>query len=301
MTTPARSVERIAPRRQGNWDWRAAGNFIAGGAGGGVLACVALLSGRLGFDPRYLLAAGLAMMALGLTCVWFEIGRPWRAMNVFRHAATSWMTREAYVAIFTMGTGLLAIGLGAQALVVAAGLLGLLFIYAQARILAANKGIPAWRHRRCLPAVLSTGLAEGTGLVACAASLESWWEYPAALLVALCAWRVVAWRRYLAALTVDGAPAGTLAAFRDIGPVFVWVGNVVPVSLALVAVLADTPILAVAAGVLAVAAGWLMKYSLVCRAAFTQGFALPKQPVRGNSRPGPGVKPGWHWSSWLTH
>ena len=49
-----------------------------------------------------------------------------------------------------------------------------------------------------------------------------------------------------------------------------------------------------------VAAGWQMKYSLVCRAAFTQGFALPKQPVRGNSRTGPGVKPGWQWNRWLT-
>lgn len=300
MNHSVRAVDRIAPRRQGNWDWRAAGNFVAGGAGGGVLACVAALSIGLGFDPRLLLAVGLAMMGFGLTCVWFEIGRPWRAMNVFRHVGSSWMTREAYVALFAMGTGLLAIGLGTRPLVAATGLLGLLFIYAQARILAANKGIPAWRHGRCLPVVLSTGLAEGAGLVACAGAWAAWWRYPAMLLVPLCAWRVIAWRRYLAALAADGAPVGTLTAFRRINSLFVWGGNLVPVALAGVAVLADAPILAVLAGMLTVAAGWQMKYSLVCRAAFTQGFALPKQPVRGNSRTGPGVKPGWQWNRWLT-
>lgn len=301
MNIPVRPTDRIAPRRQGNWDWRAAGNFMAGGAGGGLLACVALLSAGPGFDPRWLLAAGLALMVLGLTCVWFEIGRPWRAMNVFRHVATSWMTREAYVALFTIGTGLLAIGSGLLPVVVATGLLGLFFIYAQARILAANKGIPAWRHRRCLPVVLATGLAEGAGLVACVTWSESWWQYPAALLVPLCAWRLAAWQRYLAALVADGAPTGTLSAFRDIAPVFVWGGNLVPVLLAIVAVAAGMPILVMLAGVLVVAAGWQMKYSLVCRAAFTQGFALPRQPVRGKGQVGPAVKPGWQWHRWLTH
>ena len=141
--------------------------------------------------------------------------------------------------------------------------------------------------------VLATGLTEGAGLGACAAAWESWWRYPAALLVPLCAWRVVAWQRYLAALAADRAPTGTLAAFRRVAPVFVRGGNLAPVVLAVVAVSADVPVLATLAGMLAVVAGWQMKYSLVCRAAFTQGFALPRQPARGNSQTGPGVKPGW--------
>lgn len=300
MTAPARAVERIAPRRQGNWDWRAAGNFIAGGAGGGLLANATVLAVWLGIDARLPLAAGLVMIGIGLTCVWFEIGRPWRAMNVFRHFGSSWMTREAYVALFAMCVGAVAIGSGALPVVMATGLLGLMFIYAQGRILAANKGIPAWRHPRCLSLVVATGLAEGAGLLALAAWGASWWRYAAALLVLSCLWRLLAWRRYFAALRSDGAPSGTIKAFGGIAAMFVWAGNAVPATFVITAILMAVPLLAVLAGILVLAFGWWMKYTLVCRAAFTQGFALPKQPVRGKSQAGPAVKPGWQWSTWLT-
>ncbi len=299
MSIPARSVERIAPRRQGNWDWRAAGNFIAGGGGGGLLANAAMLAVWLGLDARPPLVVGLVMIGIGLTCVWFEIGRPWRAMNVFRHFGSSWMTREAYVALLAMCAGVVAIAHGTLPAVIATGLLGLMFMYAQGRILAANKGIPAWRHPRCLPLVLATGLAEGAALLALAAWGASWWRHPAALLVVFCLWRLWAWRRYFAALRSDGAPSGTIEAFGGIATMFVWAGNAVPAGLAVVAMLITLPWLAALAGILALASGWWMKYTLVCQAAFTQGFALPKQPVRGKGRAGPAVKPGWQWSSWL--
>ncbi len=41
----------------------------------------------------------MAFVGAGLFCVWLEIGRPWRFLNVFRHPARSWMTREAIIAI----------------------------------------------------------------------------------------------------------------------------------------------------------------------------------------------------------
>jgi phenylacetyl-CoA:acceptor oxidoreductase subunit 2 len=37
-----RAVELAAPKQQRNWDWRAAANFICGGAGGGLLLVAAL-------------------------------------------------------------------------------------------------------------------------------------------------------------------------------------------------------------------------------------------------------------------
>ena len=40
-----------------------------------------------------------AFIGAGLTCVWLEIGRPLRAINVFFHPQTSWMTREGIVAV----------------------------------------------------------------------------------------------------------------------------------------------------------------------------------------------------------
>jgi len=48
-----------------------------------------------------------------------------------------------------------------------------------------------------------------------------------------------------------------------------------------------------AAGFMVVAVGWMLKYTLVRRAAFTQGLALDRLPVRGAGPSGPAAKPGW--------
>ena len=93
-----------SPKQQHNWDWRAASNFIAGGAGGGLLLCAAL-AGLDAFATRAAILLALILIGSGLTCVWFEIGRPWRALNVYRHFATSWMTREAVVALGVFAAG----------------------------------------------------------------------------------------------------------------------------------------------------------------------------------------------------
>jgi len=286
---------RLAPRQQGNWDWRAASNFICGGSGSALLlwsAGAALLTGG---DLRVFVFAGLALIATGLTCVWFELGRPWRAINVFRHGASSWMTREAIVATVLFCCGAMALAGAQQAAALSAtGLLGLAFLYSQARILAANKGIPAWRHRGCLPLVLATGLAEGAGLLAPLA----WWRPDAVvavsmLLMALAVARLFAWRRYFNALQAEGAPTGTIAALRAVDPGLVWAGTAAPVAAALVAAAASQPVLVVSAGALAVLTGAWLKYTLICRAAFIQGFALRRNPVRGAGASAPGIKPGW--------
>ena len=135
--TAKRLFDRVSPRQQHNWDGRAATNFIAGGAGGGLL----LLTAVAGLDANAARAAiltGLVLIASGLTCVWFEIGRPWRALNVYRHFATSWMTREAVAALFLFPIGGLALLTGRTLFVALAGILGLAFLYCQARMLAAN-------------------------------------------------------------------------------------------------------------------------------------------------------------------
>ncbi|SPE36472.1 Phenylacetyl-CoA acceptor oxidoreductase [Burkholderiales bacterium] len=284
MSTPTRSPEqiadRISPRQQVNWDWRAAGNFIAGGSGGGLLLWVSIV-GLRGGDVRFVLGAGMALIALGLTCVWFEIGRPWRALNTFRHGTSSWMTREAIVALLLFACGLLALWSGQSLLTGATGVLGLAFLYAQARILTANKGIAAWRHPRSLPLVVATGLTEGAGLLVCASWGSAQLAAASSLLAVLAALRLLAWRRYLTALEKDAAPAGAIKALRRIDANFRWVGNVVPALLALLAGWTGLPAVALVAAVLAVLAGWRCKYALICEAAFTQGFALPKLPVRG--------------------
>lgn len=269
-----------APRPQRNWDWRAACNFMAGGAGSGLVAWSA-------FDGTRPLGMALGALAVagGLLAVWAEIGRPWRAMNVLLHARRSWMTREALVAPLLLAAALAAAsGLRGAAWWAAAAALG--FVYCQARILAAARGIPAWREPRIVPLVLLTALAEGGGawmLIEAYRRVAPWWAWLA--LAALLAARLWAWsswrsrvRTALPALAVvDGVgrrlqAAGALA-------LAAWL-------LVLTSPLADegARLLQAAAGALVLASGLWFKFTLVTRAAWTQGFALPHLPVRGAAR-----------------
>jgi phenylacetyl-CoA:acceptor oxidoreductase subunit 2 len=285
-----------SPKQQHNWDWRAASNFIAGGAGGGLLLCAAL-AGLDALPTRAAILLGLILIGSGLTCVWFEIGRPWRAMNVYRHFSSSWMTREAVVALAVFASGGLAVLTGAAPLVVLSGILGLGFVYSQARILAANKGIPAWRHPASVPLMVATGLAEGAGFLACVASFTGAGSGSVILLglLVLIAARAWFWMNYLNGLTAGGAPDAALRVLAVLSPRLLLVGHGLP-ALAALAALADVPgrsVLALAAGALAVAGGWLLKFTLVRRAAYTQGLALQHQPVRGRGPSGPAARPGW--------
>ena len=291
ITPPLKSTERFSPKTQTNWDWRAACNFIGGGAGGSLLfwAALAALGGA---DFRPLAFLGMVLVGAGLTCVWFEIGRPWRALNVFNHFSTSWMTREASVAplLFLMA---LAAWIGHPILTGLAGLLGAVFLYAQARILKADKGIPAWRHPGCQPLMLSTGLTEGLGLLVAALALTGapqTWALIALLILLLS--RVITWRAYRAGLKRDGAPLGTLRALADIDTGLLMAGHLAPVLLLVIAY--NLPLAAVIAGLLAAGSGWWLKYTIIRRAAYTQGFALAHIPSRGRGSAGPQVKPGWN-------
>jgi phenylacetyl-CoA:acceptor oxidoreductase subunit 2 len=289
-------MERFSPRQQQNWDWRAAANFIFGGAGGGLLL-VAAFTHLIGGDVRLPLLAGMALIGTGLTCVWFEIGRPWRALNVYRHLATSWMTREAVVALPLFACGALAALTGHTVLVVVSGVLGAAFLYSQARILNANKGIPAWRHRRCLPLLGATGLAEGAGLMAVFAPFVAADGVGtlAVVLIALLVLRVVMWQSYLSALRSDGAPVGSLKALDAIDMRLMVIAHAVPGGLAAVAAIGmpGASLGLLVAGLLAVGGGWVLKFTLIRRAAFSQGMAVPHLPVRGRGAAGSPVKPGW--------
>ncbi len=293
MSGPRQVLDRVSPRRQTNWDARAATNFICGGAGGGLMFATALAATFGDEDMRPLVAVALALVGTGLTAVWFEIGRPWRALNVFRHVSTSWMTRESLIAPVLFACGGAAIVLNRPAAMGAAGLVAVAFVYAQGRMLQANKGIPAFRQMSCVHMIVVTGLTEGVGLVAVASAYRPALLAFAYLLAALLVLRYFAWRSYVGKLRSGGAPIGALDAFGAIETGFVWFGHVLPAVTALAAGVAEFPLLAALAGALAAAAGAWFKYTLVCRASFMQGFALPRMPTRGGGKPGAGVKPGW--------
>jgi phenylacetyl-CoA:acceptor oxidoreductase subunit 2 len=64
------------------------------------------------------------------------------------------------------------------------------------------------------------------------------------------------------------------------------------VVIGLIAAPAAAPLFAVA-GLCVTAGGAVLKFILVTRAGFNQGFALTHTPVRGSGNVGPAVKPGW--------
>jgi phenylacetyl-CoA:acceptor oxidoreductase subunit 2 len=277
-------MTRHLERRQTHWDWRAAGNFVCGGAGAGLVA-VSAAAGAHTTAGRATIAAGLALVGLGLLLVWLEIGRPRRALNVFAHLRRSWMSREAAAALALLGLGAgLAAGRGWPAW--PALLAALFFLYCQARILSEARAIPAWRAPLVTPLVVTTGLAEGLGLFCLLAA----WQRPpltfAAALAATVAARWILWSVWRATLRVDAPAAAMRAIDRDAWAIR-WLGGVAPLALAAAGGLAGGAAGAAllgAAGLAAAAGGAVFKYSLITQACAQHGFGLPRMPVRGVPR-----------------
>jgi len=271
------------PWHQSNWDFRAAFNFMFGGAGAGLLVLVAL-SGLGGNAMRAGLLLGMALIGAGLLSVWLEIGRPLRALHVGFNPFTSWMTRESFAAGALFALGLAAAWLASAPLAQAAAVAALIFAFCQGRMLQAAKGIPAWR----LPALgwlnFTTALTEGAGLFVALAAL---FNTPAKgvlayFCLALIA-RGLAWSIYRGSV-VKIAARPALAALDRAGKILIQFGTIAPLVLLLLGLVAAelARIALPLAGVAALATGWLFKFVLITRAAYNQGFALPHLPVRGS-------------------
>jgi phenylacetyl-CoA:acceptor oxidoreductase subunit 2 len=141
--------------------------------------------------------------------------------------------------------------------------------------------------------VVCTGLTEGAGLLCMASPWIIDAEPLAWLLAALLGLRYLAWECYRSGLLRDGMPQGTRMAFDGIDGGFAWGGNLAPAALALLGGVTGLPVLVALAGLIAVIAGAAFKYTLICTAAYNQGFALNHLPVRGQGPSGGAVKPGW--------
>jgi phenylacetyl-CoA:acceptor oxidoreductase subunit 2 len=184
-------------------------------------------------------------------------------------------------------------------LTIAAAMVGVLFLFSQAMILKEAKGIPAWRARYVVPLIMATGLAEGGGLFLALTVLLSLLgpmteivAVETALLAAIRSW---IWRSYLTQLTDAGAPTRALDVLDRFRLWFLIFGLVLPLALIALGFVATnaTPILFALGGICICAAGVALKFILVTRAGWNQGFALKHIPVRGSGVAGPAVKPGW--------
>lgn len=289
----------LGPTLQKRWDWRAAGNFICGGTGSGLLIVAALLSG-LGLATTGLGLLASAFVATGLGLVWLEIGRPLRSMNLFRNPASSWMTREGMVAALLLPLGILSYVTGSSALLILSAVPAALFLYAQARILHMAKGIPAWRTPAINPLIITTGLTEGMGVLLIFAGLVEgnvaalFNGYGWIVALALVFLRGVAWLNYRYSLA-SNAPEQTLLVLERASIVITLLGIATPIVLLFLGksyTQYQLP-LAATAGFFMLLCGWFCKYQIILRAAYSQGYAITHTPARGGGTPGPGVKPGW--------
>jgi phenylacetyl-CoA:acceptor oxidoreductase subunit 2 len=255
------------PWQQRHWDWRAAANFMLGGTGAG-LAIAATLAQELSPYPVLL---ALLLVAGGLGAVWLEIGRKLRALHVFFNPFTSWMTREAFAGTVFFAFVCIDLFFPSRIILGGAAIAALAFVYCQARILRAAKGIPAWRAPQVVALVMTSALTEGIGLLMI--------MHPDLLVLSLFTAAAIArgfaWSGYWSALK---QPASR-AALGPAGEMLIQIGTIVP--LALVFGWIFVPQAAILAGIAAILTGWRLKYVLVTRAALNQGFALPHLPVRG--------------------
>ena len=261
---------------QTRWDWRAVGNFVGGGTGAGLLLAATLLAPTVD-AYRVQAFTALAIIAIGLLCIMLKIGRPTRAYNMFLRVRTkSWMTREGFVMPALFGFGALSLflpGVGVVAWLATAS--ALFFLYCQARILLAAKGIPAWSQDSIVPLVLATGLVEGAGVGAIFAALrpDSDALWVTVLLLAALGFRQLAWARYRGELEQVGAPDEATSALYGFAAVYRPLGQWTPALLLIAATFFGgvlESVLVIVAALLAVAMGWGLKYTIVTRAAFFQ-------------------------------
>jgi phenylacetyl-CoA:acceptor oxidoreductase subunit 1 len=269
--TPVRG-EGIEPKHQQHWDWKAAANFLFGGSG------AALFAFAIAFSRADMALAALCLVAFGLGILFFKIGRPRRFLYVLRQPQRSWMSREAWLAGAFFPLAALFLLKPSPWIGGAAAVMGLCFLFAQAMILKEAKGIPTWRTKRIIPLIVLTNLAEGAGLL----SILLPAPYILAALVALRGW---AWHSYWQSLEREGAPTRALEVLRGWRGWMLWAGLVLPLALIGCDLLSGLSIFTSFAGLAAVASGWALKFILVTRAGYQQGFALQRAAAT--------IKPGW--------
>ena len=187
------------------------------------------------------------------------------------------MTREAWIAAAFFPLAALALWFANHALLIVAAFLAFAFLFCQGMILYAAKGIPAWRSSWVAPLILATGFAEGGGLFLAAITQIPALAMPASVaaiaIAVLALLRAFVWRSYLIALAIEGAPTRTIEVLDNIRPWLLFGGLALPLALILAGlVLPTASSLLALAGLCVLAAGVGLKFILVTRASFNQGF-----------------------------
>jgi phenylacetyl-CoA:acceptor oxidoreductase subunit 2 len=253
------------------------------------MAYLASLAGAVYPDmiPSLHFVAG-GIMAIGLFCVFLKIGRKLRFWRAVSRPQTSWMTRELYAVAVFYPLVLANLLRPSAILSLLGGALALVFLWCQAKILHRARGIPAWRVPLMPWMLLATGLLEGTGLLALLLAWMKGLGQPGLLVpvtgLALVAVNVALWVAYRRTAKEEGIVPLARRVIDDNSLTLHLVGHALPALMFLVALI--NPALAHVylgiGGVGAIAGGAFWKFTLIVRAGYQQGFALPAVPQRGS-------------------
>ncbi len=275
-------------RLQTFWDFRAAMNFIMGGTGSGlvVIAMMLALDGLIDATAaRALFATGGVIIAIGLFFVFMEIGRKLRFWYAVLRPQSSWMSREVWAV--GMLYPLIAANFlwSSPQLWLATGFAGAAFLFCQARILYAAKGIPAWRVPLIPALVIASGLTEGAGAAMLALTTLGQTTLPPALaLLSLILVPATAalWYIYVRRAPQNRIPAMARDVLTGITDVLLMWWAVAAVILLACLLLAPPPAYFAFAGIMLIATGAIWKTMVIVHASHQQGFVLPQAPGRGS-------------------
>ncbi len=283
----------LAGQAQTFWDMRAAMNFILGGFGAGLIIIAYLMHVITGLDEPVMLnmfmVAGV-IIAVGLFFVWLKIGRKLRALYVVLRPQSSWMSREVYAVALLYGAALLDLWIQSMVLHTVVALAAVAFLYCQARILHAAKGIPSWRVPAMPWMLIASGLLEGFGLVALILaifpqSMPTTFLLPIAGLI-LTALNAVLWRNYVTNAKENGiGPHSRIVLITHTLRVH-SIAHLLPAFLVMIFIAwpLGPPAVFGAAGALILIGGAYWKGLVITKACHQQGFAMAKYPQRGSGK-----------------
>ena len=162
------------------------------------------------------------------------------------------------------------------------------FLYCQARILFASKGIPAWRAPLMPKMIVASGLFEGLGALAALLGSAATPVSPAITAVALIGLALLnagLWHAYRTGADGNGVPPLARDELAAATPWLHGIGHAVPAALGATALFSSAgpaSALLAFAGLAAGVGGALWKFIVITRASYFQGLALPKLPRRGS-------------------
>jgi formate-dependent nitrite reductase membrane component NrfD len=166
---PLTVTRLLPPKKQTEWRWPAAANFILGGAGTGfyVLGFFTMIfehGTTLNTHPISFGLLGPVLVSIGLASLLTEVGRPLRGRYLLHHLQNAWISRETLAFVFFIITVSLDYVAPHLTFKFFAVLSAFAFMLCQGLIAYSARAVAAWNVPVMPFFFLTSGLASGAGV-----------------------------------------------------------------------------------------------------------------------------------------